>query len=95
MLKGYHGYLQADAFPGYDQVYEDGTVKEVGCNVHARRKFVEVADLMKQPGRAHEALGFYKALFKVEREIAPLTDGQRHQERKRRSVPILTAFKAG
>jgi hypothetical protein len=65
----------------------------VGCNVHARRKFVEVADLMKAPGRAHEALRFYKALFRIERQIAPLSDEERHEQRQRRSVPILESFK--
>ena len=35
--------------------------------MHARRKFVEVAEMMKEPGRAHEAIGFYKALFNVGR----------------------------
>ena len=34
-LKGYQGYLQADAFGGYDGIYTDGQVVEVGCN--ARR----------------------------------------------------------
>ncbi|WP_406701217.1 transposase [Singulisphaera sp. Ch08] len=40
-LKGFRGYLQADAFSGYDGIYAGGNVVEVGCNAHARRKFVE------------------------------------------------------
>ncbi len=93
-LKGYRGYLQADAFPGYDALYADGTVREVACNVHARRRFVEAAELLKHPGRPHEALGFYKALFRIEREIAPLSDAERLEQRQHRAVPVLTAFKA-
>jgi transposase len=92
-LKDYRGYLQADAFPGYDPLYAQGTILEVACNVHARRKFLEVAEMMKEPGRAHEALQFYKALFRIEREIAALTDEERYQERQRRAVPILLSFK--
>lgn len=94
LLKDYRGYLQADAFPGYDPLYEGGAIQEVACNVHARRKYVEVAEMMKAPGRAHEALQFYKALFKIEREIADLTDEQRYQERQHRAVPILQRFKS-
>jgi len=93
-LRGYRGYLQADAFPGYDALYADGTIQEVACNVHARRRFVEAAELLERPGRPHEALGFYKALFRIEREIAPLSDAERLEQRQRRAVPILSAFKA-
>ncbi len=93
-LKGYCGFLQADAFPGYDALYESGAIREVACNVHARRKFVQVAEMMKEPGRAHEALRFYKALFRIERQIAAFTDEERYQERQRRAVPILADFKA-
>ncbi|MGH2448791.1 MAG: IS66 family transposase [Steroidobacteraceae bacterium] len=59
-LKDYRGFLQADAYPGYDPLYLDGKITEVACNVHARRRFVEAADLLKSPGRPHEAVAFYK-----------------------------------
>lgn len=92
-LKEYRGYLQADAFPGYDRLYADGKIREVACLVHARRKFIEAAELLKAPSRAHEALRFFKALFRIERRIEPLSDEERHQQRQRRSVPILKNFK--
>lgn len=40
-LKYYRGYLQADAYPGYDRLYSEPErgVVEVGCFAHARRKF--------------------------------------------------------
>jgi transposase len=40
-LRGYRGYLQADAFSGYDRIYVGGEVVEVGCWAHARRKFFD------------------------------------------------------
>lgn len=40
-LKGFQGYLQADAFAGYDCIYSGGEVKEAACWAHARRKFFE------------------------------------------------------
>jgi transposase len=58
-LADYRGYLQADAYPGYDPLFVDGALTEVACNVHARRMFVEAADLLKSRGRPHEALAFY------------------------------------
>jgi transposase len=92
-LKDFRGHLQADAFPGYDVLY-GRDVQEVGCLAHARRKFVEVTALMKLPGRAHEALAFIRALYRVERQSRQLTDDDRRQQRQERSVPILTQFKA-
>src|SRR3954453_21020773 len=40
-LKGYRGYLQADAYSGYDRIFADsgGAIVEVACWAHARRKF--------------------------------------------------------
>jgi hypothetical protein len=57
-LEGYRGFLQADAFGGYGGIYAGGRVIEVGCNAHARRKFVEAqtTDL----SRAAAALAFYR-----------------------------------
>jgi Transposase IS66 family len=40
-LNGFRGFLQADAFGGYDGIYSGGLVVEVGCNAHARRRFTE------------------------------------------------------
>ena len=47
-LKGFRGYLQADAYSGYDGIYagSDGGIIEVACWAHARNKFkdAEAAD---------------------------------------------------
>jgi transposase len=40
-LQGYRGYLQADAFSGYDRIYAGGEIVEVACWAHARRKFID------------------------------------------------------
>ena len=93
-LANYRGFLQADAYPGYDPLFLAGKITEVACNVHARRKFVEAADLLKTPGRPHEALVFYKKIFRIERQIKDLSDEERLRERQAKSVPLLTQFKA-
>lgn len=45
-LEGYQGYLQADAYAGYDHLYTDAErgVVEVACWAHARRKLYEAQD---------------------------------------------------
>src|SRR5438128_588118 len=63
-LAGFHGYLHADAFSGYDALYLPSAVAgtppiiEVACNAHARRKFYDAR--MSDAPRAHYALGYYR-----------------------------------
>ncbi|MBW1935691.1 MAG: transposase [Deltaproteobacteria bacterium] len=38
-LGDYQGYIHADAYSGYDELFRKEGVVEVGCWVHARRKF--------------------------------------------------------
>ena len=44
MLKDYAGYLQADAYAGFDALFATERIVEVGCWAHARRKFFEIAE---------------------------------------------------
>ncbi len=38
-LEGFNGFLQADAANGFDALFADGLITEVGCNAHSRRNF--------------------------------------------------------
>ena len=42
-LRGFQGYLHADAYGGYDQIYlgSNDAIREVACWAHARRKFFD------------------------------------------------------
>ena len=40
-LSSFEGYLQADAYSGYDELYKRKRIVEVGCWAHGRRRFVE------------------------------------------------------
>src|SRR5216683_7753537 len=57
-LANYTGILQADAYGGYNKLYEPdrkpGPILEAGCWVHARRKFFELADLAEHARRKAE-----------------------------------------
>jgi transposase len=54
-LANYTGVLQADAYSGCNKLYEadrkPGPILEAGCWSHARRKFFELADLVKNARR--------------------------------------------
>ncbi len=90
-LDDFTGYLQADAYAGYDQLYQNPKrpVVEVACWAHARRKFFEAqsSDVM----RSTVLLAYIRLLYDVEREArkARLTAKQRYRLRSRRSGPIL------
>ncbi len=47
-LAGFTGYLQADAYGGYDGIFQAASVTEVACWAHARRKFYDAQDSDEQ-----------------------------------------------
>jgi transposase len=101
-LGGYEGYLQADAYGGYDGIYAGGKVKEVACWAHARRKFVE-AQTTHPPG-AVTAVAWIKKLYGVEREARAYLESlppeeayatffpKRREWREEKAKPLLQEF---
>jgi hypothetical protein len=65
-LGDYSGYVQADAYKGYDAFFEKGNATEVACWAHARRKFHD--SLTIDPQLAHEMLAMIGKLYEVERQ---------------------------
>ena len=98
IFQGFEGYLQADAYSAYDGLYISGTIIEVGCMMHARRKFYEART--SDPLRAHRALAWIKLLYDVEREAKEKHEAQgyeafvaaRHALRGERSRLIFKQF---
>jgi len=93
-LKDYKdGYLQADAYPGYDQCIKDYELLEVGCWAHARRKFYESLDT--EPGLAREMLNMVKELYVIEKHCKKqkFDETRIEQYRQEKSLPILADIK--
>lgn len=65
VLKGYKGYLQADALNAYDGLFKGGDIVEVACWAHARRRFVEAE--VQEPALAKEAIDRIRRLYAIER----------------------------
>jgi len=93
ILGEFEGFLQADAYGGYDALYATQRIVEVGCWSHARRYFDRAGKLHKKSSRAHEALGYIRKLFMIERDIKTLSHQQRFWIRRQRALPVLRAFK--
>ncbi|MFN0134569.1 MAG: IS66 family transposase [Phycisphaerae bacterium] len=102
-LTGYQGYLQADAYGGYDGVFHSQNVTEVACWAHARRKFYDAQD--SDARRAAEMLALVGELYAIERELkeacaaawSELPRDEQHVRiaaaRHARSAPLLAQIK--
>jgi transposase len=88
-LEGYRGYLQADAYGGYDAFFKDPArgLIEVGCWAHARRYFHKALE-SDQPHMG-PALLLIAQLYRVEQQARPLTAEDRLGLRQLQSRPIL------
>jgi transposase len=88
-LANYAGYLQADAFSGYDGIFtsSDGRIIEVACWAHARRKFFDARS--SSPAEASLILQMIRRLYEVEDRARPLDDAARRALRQAEAAPIL------
>jgi transposase len=93
-LANYAGYLQADAFSGYDGIYtgSDGKIVEVACWAHARRKFFEARS--SSPADASLILQMIRRLYEVEDRARPLDDAGKCAVRLAAAVPVLERLRA-
>ncbi|AGA30352.1 IS66 family transposase [Singulisphaera acidiphila] len=88
-LAGFVGYLQADAYAGYDGLYlgSPSAIHEVACWAHARRKFYDARS--SSPGNAGLILEAIRRLYDVEDRVRGLSVEARQALRAQEAVPIL------
>jgi len=105
-LRNFRGYLQADAAPIYDDLFNQSKqlILEIGCWMHGRRNFFE-SRATDRP-RAELVLARIGQLYDVERELKARCAGEWHNlpredledriadVRQELSVPVLTALHA-
>ncbi len=92
-LRDFQGILQADAYAGFNALYESGRVVEAACWTHARRYF---HDEMLAHGSpiAREAMERMQALFAIEAEIHGQSPEARLAVRQARSAPVMADLHA-
>jgi transposase len=88
-LEGYRGYLQADAYSGYDAFFKDPSrgLIEVGCWAHSRRYFHKA--LESDQARMGPALLLIAQLYRIEKQGSLLAAEDRLQLRHLQAQPIL------
>src|SRR5487761_2305182 len=107
-LAGFTGILQADAYSGYNELYNparpQGAITPALCWAHARRQFFELADIAANARRgkkapaispvALEAVKRIDALFDIERAITGRNAEERLRVRQEQSAPLLADLEA-
>lgn len=90
-LKDYAGVLQADAYAGYNPIYESGRVLEAACWAHARRKFYDIHAAQPTPITTY-VLAQIADLYKIESGIRGSPPERRREVRQEYSKPIVEAL---
>jgi transposase len=91
-LSTFTGTLQADAYAGFDQLYETGRIREAACWAHVRRKFYDLHVAHKSLV-AQKALGRIGELYGIEKDIRGRQSDERRAVRNERSRPLLESLK--
>jgi transposase len=92
-LTKFCGTLQADAYAGFNQLYESGRIQEAGCWAHVRRKFYDLEQAHSSP-IAREALERIAALYAIEGAIRGRPPNERREVRQARARPLLESLHA-
>jgi transposase len=95
-LKGYRGIVQADAYSGYDKLYDGGRIVHAACMAHARRYYWDIYEAQKRaPGSvAEQALLRFAQLYAIEANIRGRPPEQRRRERQEHAAPLLEELHA-
>jgi transposase len=93
MLKEFKGYLQADAYAGYDELYRTGHILEVACWGHARRKIWDIHETKATPTTI-ELLERIGRLYAVEDEVRGQPPDVRREARQLQAKPQLDELRS-
>jgi transposase len=91
-LEKFRGTLQADAYAGFNQLYENGRIQQAACWAHVRRKFYDLEQAHASPV-AREALERISALYGIEEQIRGRPPEERRQVRRTQAQPLLDSLR--
>lgn len=86
-LKGFQGYIHADAYQGYDDLFDLDGVYECGCWMHVRRKFVEAVDAPEE--LREEILRLIRLMYRYERVLKDKPDEVVVAVRQERTAQVI------
>jgi transposase len=92
-LREFNGVLQADAYAGFNRLYEQGRIVEAACWAHVRRKFYDAYQAHASP-ISEEALKRIGELYVIEKQIRGQPPEERQRIRFEQAQPLLDSLQA-
>ena len=90
-LARFRGWMHADGYAGFEELYRTGAIREVACLAHVRRKFVDVHRAQASPIAA-EAIARIAELYAVEKEARGSPPDRRAERRQAHAAPVFDAL---
>ena len=91
-LEKFRGTLQADAYAGFNQLYEDGRIEPAACWAHVRRHFYDLEQAHSSPV-AREALQRIGALYGIEEPIRGRPPDECRAVRQAQAKPLVDSMR--
>ena len=92
-LAGFSGILQADAYSGFNELFQDGSIREAACMAHARRKLYDIH--VRTPSETtQKALDYIGELYGIEASIRGRPPAERLRVRQEKAKPLLETYGA-
>ena len=96
-LSGYQGWMHADGYAGFEDIYRSAEIHEVACMAHVRRKFVDIHRAQGSAiadGQSDGAIKRIAQLYAVEKEARGSPSGRRVEIRQAQAKPIFDEMEA-
>lgn len=102
-LKGFKGYLQTDAYDGYDKLLKESKagpameVTLVSCFAHARRYFTDTLKAVEDKESymytsAYQGVKYVDSMFEFEEKLSKKSYEERYEERLLKLKPMLEVY---
>ena len=92
-LARFRGWMHADGYAGFEDLYRSGAIREVACMAHVRRKFVDIHRSQASP-IAEEAIHRIARLYAVEKEARGSPPDRRVEIRGAKAAPAFDDLEA-
>jgi len=92
-LSGFAGWMHADGYAGFEELYRSGKVHEVACMAHIRRKFYDV-HASTGSAIAEQALARIQNLYQIEREARGQPADRRTDIRQEKAQSLFDDLEA-
>jgi transposase len=87
-LAGFRGWMHADGYAGFEDLYRSGDIREVACMAHIRRKLVDV-HRAQGSAVAEDAVRRIAELYAIEKVIRGSPPDRRGEVRQAKARPIF------